>query len=86
MLNMQFCSYQHAKTPPDIVKNYKSVRVWAGTSGLNHTGFKVNRGDYVTILAKGSINLWPTRGKEYEYGPKALLLFQLGIKISSERI
>jgi len=68
------------KPLPDIVKNYKSVRVWAGTSGLNHTGFKVNRGDYVTILAKGSINLWPTRGKEYEYGPKALLLFQLGDK------
>jgi len=27
------------KPLPDIVKNYKSVRVWAGTSGLNHTGF-----------------------------------------------
>jgi hypothetical protein len=66
------------KPLPDIVKNYKSVKIWAGSVGINHTGLKVNQGDYITILAKGTINLWPARGKEYSYEPKALLLFQLG--------
>ena len=66
------------KPLPDFVKNYKSVKVWAGSSGMDHTGLKVNRGDYVTVLAKGIINVWPAKGKEYAYGPKALLLLQLG--------
>jgi hypothetical protein len=66
------------KPLPDIVKTYKSVKIWAGSSGMNHTGLKVHRGDYITILAKGSINVWPAKGKEYAYGPKALLVFILG--------
>jgi hypothetical protein len=66
------------KPLPTIVKDYKSARIWAGSSGINHTGLKVNQGDYITILAKGTINVWPAKGKEYAYGPKALLLFQLG--------
>jgi hypothetical protein len=66
------------KPLPDIIKNYKSVKIWAGSVGLNHTGVKVEQGDYITILAKGSINLWPARGKVYLYGPKFLLLFLLG--------
>ena len=65
------------KPLPDIVKDYKSTRIWAGSSGINHTGLKVNRGDYITILAKGTINVLPAKGKIYAYGPKALLLFQL---------
>jgi Caspase domain len=66
------------KPLPDIVKTYKSVKIWAGSSGMNHTGLKVHRGDYITILAKGTINVWPAKGKEYAYGPKALLVFILG--------
>jgi Caspase domain len=66
------------KPLPDIVKTYRSVKVWSGSAGINRTGFKVNRGDYITILAKGTINVWPAKGKEYEYGPKALLVFLLG--------
>jgi hypothetical protein len=66
------------KPLPDIVKTYKSVRVWSGSSGMNHTGLKVKRGDYITLLAKGTINVWPAKGKEYAYGPKALLVFLLG--------
>src|SRR5512136_2097858 len=66
------------KPLPDFVKNHKSVKVWSGSAGVNRTGFKVNRGDYITILAKGTINVWPAKGKEYEYGPKALLVFLLG--------
>ena len=66
------------KPVPDIVKTYKSVKIWAGSFGMNHTGLKVHRGDYITILAKGTINVWPDKGKEYAYGPKALLVFMLG--------
>ena len=66
------------KPLPDVVRNYKSVKVWSGSAGINRTGFKVNRGDYITILAKGTINVWPAKGKEYAYGPKALLVFLLG--------
>ena len=47
---------------------------------MNHTGVKVAQGDYITILAKGSINVWPAKGKEYLYGPKVLLVFLLGEK------
>lgn len=63
---------------PDIIKNYKSVKVSAGSVGMNHTGVEVQQGDYITILAKGSINLWPAKGKVYLRGPKFLLLYSLG--------
>ena len=63
---------------PDIIKNYKSVKVWAGSAGWNYTGVRVQQGDYITILAKGSINLWPAKGKVYLRGPKFLLLYSLG--------
>ena len=66
------------KPLPDIVKNYKSVKVWAGSAGMNRTGFKVNRGDTITILAEGTINVMPAKGKDYAYGPKALLVYLLG--------
>jgi hypothetical protein len=78
-INDAHCSVIKMPKPlPDIVKTYKSVRVWSGSAGINRTGFKVNRGDYITILAKGTINVWPTKGKEYAYGPKVLLVFLLG--------
>ena len=66
------------KPLPDIIKNYKSVTIYAGRSGIHHTGVQVKQGDYITILAKGSIDVWPARRKEYLYGPKVLLVFLLG--------
>ncbi len=66
------------KPLPDIVKNYKSVTIYSGRPGMHRTGVEVKQGDYITILAKGSINVWPAKGKEYQYGPKALLVFLLG--------
>jgi hypothetical protein len=68
------------KPLPDIVKSYKSITIYGGRPGMNHTGVKVAQGDYITILAKGSINVWPAKGKEYLYGPKVLLVFLLGEK------
>ncbi len=66
------------KPLPDIVKNYKSVTIYSGRPGMHRKGVEVKQGDYITILAKGSINVWPAKGKEYQYGPKALLVFLLG--------
>ncbi|EKD92567.1 MAG: Polysaccharide deacetylase, partial [uncultured bacterium] len=48
-----------AKPTPDIIKEYKSVVVWAKIPGMFDTGVEVKRGDYVTILAEGEINIWP---------------------------
>lgn len=62
---------------PDIVKNYKSVTVNAGIPGMHPAGVQVSQGDYITILAKGTIDLSPGRGEAYVYGPNGLLLFLL---------
>ena len=82
--------------PPDIVKKYKPETVLAGNFGMKDSGVEVDRGDYITLLAKGTINVWPpgmnrrTRGSPvtfdvrhpegYILGPKRLLLFRLGEK------
>jgi hypothetical protein len=66
------------KPLPDIIKSYKSVYVHAGRPGMNNTGFKVNKGDYVTILAKGIIDLGGLGGGSGRsaYGPKVLLSYK----------
>ncbi|MBU0769111.1 MAG: caspase family protein [Proteobacteria bacterium] len=48
-----------AKPTPDIIKEYKSVVVWAGIPGMVDTGVEVRSGDYVTILAEGEIHVFP---------------------------
>jgi hypothetical protein len=63
------------KPLPDIIKSYKSVYVHAGRPGMNNTGVQVKPGDYVTILAKGIINLNPNFGGATR-GPKALLSYK----------
>jgi len=81
---------------PDIIKQYKSPALLAGTSGMKDSGIEVNQGDYITLLAMGTINVWPlgmSRGRfsssptcdvqypeGYLLGPKRLLLFRLGEK------
>ena len=65
---------------PDIVKNYKSVTLHAKKSGMHNTGLQVKRGDFITILAEGAINLRPDRGKEYLFDPKKALLYRFGNK------
>ena len=68
------------KPLPDIVKSYKSTKVVAGSSGMHNSGVEVKRGDCITILAKGAINTWPTKGSEYSFGPKSIFWFRLGEK------
>ncbi len=65
-----------AKPTPDIIKEYKSVVVWAGNPGMKDTGVEVKRGDYVTILAEGEINVWPKFNIIYK--PYPILLFRVG--------
>ena len=64
---------------PDIVKSYKSVTLHAGSPGMKDSGVQVKQGDYITILAKGAINVWPKGGGNlYLFGPRKILLFRLG--------
>ncbi|RPH49251.1 MAG: hypothetical protein EHM85_14515 [Desulfobacteraceae bacterium] len=68
-----------AKPTPDIIKEYKSVVVWAGNVEMVDTGVNVKKGDYVTILAEGEINIWPSSGsKNYIRYPSRTLLTRIG--------
>lgn len=78
MRNANSAVIKMPKPVPDIIKHYKSVKVWSGSAGMTRTGLEVNPGDHITILAKGTINLWPAKPKGYTFGPKALLVFLLG--------
>jgi hypothetical protein len=64
-----------SKPLPDIVKSYKSVYIRAGRLGMNNSGVQVKQGDYITILAKGTIDLAPRKGRIY--GPKILMYYKL---------
>jgi hypothetical protein len=76
----QYAASSVTKMPkplPEIVKDYKSLTVQAGNPGMHHTGVQVTQGDFITILAKGSIDLYPEQANVHVYGPKGLLLFLL---------
>lgn len=66
-----------AKPTPDIIKEYKSIVLWAKNPGMVDTGVEVKRGDYVTILAEGEINVWPVR-EGFIRTPFGTLLFRVG--------
>ena len=70
------------KPLPDIVKSYKSVLVKSvlvdfRDPDMNNSGVQVKQGDYITIFAKGIINF-----SQNSWGPKSLLMYQLGKKDS----
>jgi hypothetical protein len=65
------------KSTPDIVKEYKSVIVAGGTPGMVSSGVQVNIGDYVSILAKGTIDVWPSK-PGYVFGPERNLRIRVG--------
>jgi hypothetical protein len=66
-----------ANPTPDIIKEYKSVVVWAKTPGMIDTGMEVKKGDVVTILAAGEINTWPGKVGFIRI-PYGTLLFRVG--------
>jgi hypothetical protein len=65
---------------PDIVKSYKAVTLPARKSGMHNTGLQVKQGEFLSILAGGTINVSPERGKEFLFEPKERLLFRFGNK------
>jgi hypothetical protein len=71
------------KPLPDIVKSYKSVLVHTGHPGMKDSGVQVKQGDYITILAKGTIVLNPR--VNISYVPKTLLSYRLSEKDSGKR-
>ena len=66
-----------AKPTPDIIKEYKSIVVWSKNPGMVDTGVQVKKGDFVTIVAEGEINVWPAK-EGYIKSPYGTLLFRVG--------
>jgi hypothetical protein len=67
------------KPTPDIIKQYKSVVVWARNPGMFDTGVEMKRGDYITILAEGEINIRPGQeGQDFIKEPYGGLLYRVG--------
>lgn len=64
---------------PDIIKEYKSVVVWAGNAEMVDSGVNVKKGDFVTILADGEINKRPSSGNKFNIiSPRSTLLIRIG--------
>ena len=70
---------------PAVIKSHKSVFVDAGRAGMNSTGVQAILGDYITILAKGTIDLSPAFRGAYAWGPKVLLSYKLSKEGSVQR-
>ncbi len=66
------------KSMPDIVSSYKSVVVQGDRAGMWKSGVQVKAGDFVTIMAKGEVDVWPARYPEHVYKPERILLYRLG--------
>ncbi len=65
---------------PDIIKEYKSIRVEANDPFLSNTGIYIEKGEIYSILAKGNIQRWPSGPWQ---GPGSKLLMLIGKKIVS---
>jgi len=56
------CSKPILKMPeslPPIIKEYKHITLYGNRPGMRNTGIYFNEGDVYSILATGSIDLWP---------------------------
>jgi hypothetical protein len=65
------------KPMPDIVSTYKSVIVKGDRAGMFKSGLKLKEGDFVTIMAKGEVDVWPATSG-YVFKPEHTLLYRLG--------
>ena len=57
------CSKPILKMPetlPSIAKEYKHMTLYANHPGMKNTGLYLKEGDSFSILANGSIDLWPS--------------------------
>jgi len=65
------CSKPILKMPkslPPIIKEYKHITLYGNRPGMRNTGIYFNEGDLYSILATGSIDVWPRRAPPlYKY-------------------
>ena len=62
---------------PDIVKDFRSVKIYVSRSGLLNTGIRVVEGDFITITAKGEI--YREQGDQFlKVGPYWKIAWQIG--------
>ncbi len=68
------CSYSNLKLTkdeplPEIVKSHKSFRLNAKRVGMFNTGVYLEDDDLFTIMATGTIDMWPA-GPIHKYKPE----------------
>ena len=66
---------------PDLIKQYKSIIVYASKPGIHDTGIKVHKGDFISVMAKGNIQYSPG----FSSGPERHLVIRLGKKNLARR-
>ena len=69
------------KPTPDLVKEYKSYFVAGGSPGMSNTGVQVKKGEFVSVIAKGTILL----GRQGSGSAPERLLIRIGEKGVSQR-
>jgi hypothetical protein len=67
------------KPRPDIVSGYKSVIAKGDYAGMFDSGVNLKAGDYITIMAKGQVDVWPGK-MGYVFSPFHILLYRIGKK------
>lgn len=55
---------------PEIVKSHKSLFLNAKRVGLFNTGVYIEKNEFYTILATGTIDMWPGGGGTHKYKPE----------------
>ncbi len=71
------------QTMPDIVREYKSIKIYGSNTGLVNTGIHVKNGDYFTIMAKGEIQYRYSSTTNLSVGPEEILYWKQGEDPSS---
>jgi len=67
------CSKPILKMPkplPSIVKQYKHITLWSTRPGMKNTGIYINERELYSILATGSIDIWPSGPKYHDVRPE----------------
>lgn len=64
---------------PDIVREYKSIKIHGFNTGLVKTGIQVNKGDYFTVMASGELRYFENWSKRFRsFGPEGTLYWKIG--------
>ena len=66
------------KQMPDTISTYKSVIVQGNHAGMFRSGVNLKEGNFVIIMAKGEVDVWPARYPEHVYKPERIFLYRIG--------